>query len=126
MSNRLQIRRPLVWDLIDEWLTHASSSTDPFRLEPVEVEAIRVMLAFAEAANFPSLTLPEYGYTIQGDLDGWLRAAQQLAGTPAVRLTTRLLQGLRKAGSPALADESTPLGDGTTVALHEKEVKPWR
>jgi hypothetical protein len=77
-------RTPLVWDLIDDWLQSASNPEDPYGLEPEELDAVRIMLAYAEARGFPALTLTEYGYTIHGDMAGWLTAAQQLAGTPAI------------------------------------------
>ena len=86
-----QNRTPLGWDLIDEFLQSASNPDNPFPLEPTELEQVRVMLAYAEANNFPELTLTEYGYTIRGDMAGWITAAQLMAGTPAVPLTTRML-----------------------------------
>jgi hypothetical protein len=86
-----QNRTPLGWDLIDEFLQSASNPNNPFPLEPTELEQVRVMLAYAEANNFPDLTLTEYGYTIRGDMAGWITAAQLMAGTPAVQLATRML-----------------------------------
>jgi hypothetical protein len=86
-----QNRTPLGWDLIDEFLQSASNPNNPFPLEPTEMEQVRVMLAYAEANNFPELTLTEYGYTIRGDMAGWITAAQLMAGTPAVQLATRML-----------------------------------
>jgi len=91
-------RTPLVWDLIDDWLQSASNPEDPYGLEPAELDAIRVMLAYAEARGFPALVVD--GYTIHGDMAGWLTAAQQLAGTPAVLTATRLLHALDASGTP--------------------------
>jgi DNA-binding transcriptional ArsR family regulator len=107
-----QNRTPLVWDLVDDWLQRASNPEDPFHLEPTELEAIRVMLAYAEARNFPPLTLTEYGYTIHGDMAGWLTAAQQLAGTPAIALATRLLHALDASGTPHAPTHNTLLRNG--------------
>ena len=110
-------RTPLVWDLVDDWLQRASNPEDPFHLEPTELEAIRVMLAYAEARNFPPLTLTEYGYTIHGDMAGWLTAAQQLAGTPAIALATRLLHALDASGVPhAPTTHNTLLRNGDAGA----------
>ena len=85
-------RVELTWDTIDDWLQRASMPNDPLGLEPHEVEAIRVLLAYAEARRFPSLTLPAYGYTIQAGRDSWLAALPDIAGTPAVAMATRQLQ----------------------------------
>jgi hypothetical protein len=102
----------LVWDLVDDWLQRASNPEDPFHLEPTELEAIRVMLAYAEARNFPPLTLTEYGYTIHGDMASWLTAAQQLAGTPAIALATRMLHALDAGGVPHAPTHNTLLHNG--------------
>ena len=77
-------REPLVWNLLDEWFVRA--------FQPDDLQAIRVMLAYAEACNYPELTLPDYNYTIPNDLAGWLTAAKLMCGTPAVALTTELLR----------------------------------
>jgi len=105
-------RTPLVWDLVDDWLQRASNPEDPFHLEPTELEAIRVMLAYAEARNFPPLTLTEYGYTIHGDMASWLTAAEQLAGTPAIALATRMLHALDAGGVPHAPTHNTLLHNG--------------
>jgi DNA-binding transcriptional ArsR family regulator len=105
-------RTPLVWDLVDDWLQRASNPEDPFHLEPTELEAIRVMLAYAEARNFPPLTLTEYGYTIHGDMASWLTAAEQLAGTPAIALATRMLHALDAGGTPHAPTHNTLLHNG--------------
>jgi DNA-binding transcriptional ArsR family regulator len=105
-------RTPLVWDLIDDWLQSASNPEDPYGLEPEELDAVRIMLAYAEARGFPALTLTEYGYTIHGDMAGWLTAAQQLAGTPAVRTATRLLHALDASGTPHAPTHNTTLRNG--------------
>jgi hypothetical protein len=111
-----QNRTPLVWDLIDDFLQRASNPEDPFYLEPEELDAVRIMLAYAEARGFPALTLTEYGYTIHGDMAGWLTAAQQLAGTPAVALATRLLHALDASGTPHAPTHNTLLRNGNAGA----------
>jgi len=78
-----QNREPLVWNLLDGWFTRT--------LKPNDLEWVLVMLAYAEACNFPQLALPDYNYTIPDEMAGWLTAAQLMAGTPAVPLTTRML-----------------------------------
>jgi DNA-binding transcriptional ArsR family regulator len=98
-------RAELTWDTIDDWLQQVSMPHDPLGLEPHEVDALRVLLAFAEARGFPPLTIPEFGYTIRAGQEGWLNALPDIAGTPAVALATRLLQSLDAAGSP---DAPTP------------------
>jgi DNA-binding transcriptional ArsR family regulator len=98
-------RAELTWDTIDDWLQQVSMPHDPLGLEPHEVEAIRLLLAFAEARGFPPLTIPEFGYTIRAGQEGWLNALPDIAGTPAVAVATRLLQSLDAAGSP---DAPTP------------------
>jgi hypothetical protein len=77
-------REPLVWNLLDEWFVRA--------FQPDDLQAIRVMLAYAEAREYPELALPAYNYTIPNDLAGWLTAAKLMCGTPAVALTTELLR----------------------------------
>jgi hypothetical protein len=103
-------RTPLVWDLIDDWLQSASNPEDPYGLEPAELDAIRVMLAYAEARSFPSLVVD--GYTIHGDMAGWLTAAQQLAGTPAIARATRMLHTLDAGGVPHAPTHNTTLRNG--------------
>jgi len=76
-------REPLVWNLLDGWFTRTQ--------KPDDLERVLVMLAYAEACNFPELTLPDYNYTIPDDMAGWITAAKLMAGTPAVQLATRLL-----------------------------------
>jgi DNA-binding transcriptional ArsR family regulator len=100
-----QNRTPYTWDLIDDWLQSASNPEDPFRLEPEELDAVRIMLAYAEARGFPALVVD--GYTIHGDMAGWLRAAQQLAGTPAVLTATRMLHTLDAGGIPLAPTPTT-------------------
>jgi hypothetical protein len=110
-----QNSNPLVWELIDDWLQSASNPDDPFYLNLSEVEAVRVMLAHAEARNYPELVLTEYGYTIHGDMAGWLTAAKLMAGTPAVRLATRMLLALDVGGTPpAPTDNTTQHNAGDT------------
>jgi len=103
-------RTPLVWDLVDDWLQSASNPEDPYGLEPEELDAVRVMLAYAEARGFPSLEVD--GYRIHGDMAGWLTAAQQLAGTPAIALATRLLHALDAGGVPHAPTHNTLLRNG--------------
>ena len=93
-----QNRTPLVWGLVDDWLQRASNPEDPFPLEPEELDAVRLMLAYAEARGFPSLEVD--GYRIRGDMAGWIQAAKDLRGLPAVALATRLLQALDTVGTP--------------------------
>ena len=76
-------REPLVWNLLDGWFTRTQ--------KPDNLERVLVMLAYAEACNFPELALPDYNYTIPDDMAGWITAAQLMAGTPAVPLATRML-----------------------------------
>jgi len=104
-------RVELAWDTIDDWLQRASMPHDPLGLEPHELEALRVLLAFAEARGFPSLTLPEYGYTIQAGQKGWLNALPDIAGTPAVATATRLLQELDATGEPVAPAPTRTNGD---------------
>jgi DNA-binding transcriptional ArsR family regulator len=89
--NPLSERTVPTWDTIDDWLQQASMPHDPLGLEPHEVDALRVLLAFAEARNFPQLTIREFGYTIRAGKEGWLNALLDIAGTPAVALATRML-----------------------------------
>jgi DNA-binding transcriptional ArsR family regulator len=109
-----QNRTPYTWDLIDDWLQSASNPEDPYGLEPEELDAVRLMLAFAEARGFPSLEVD--GYTIHGDMAGWLTAAQQLAGTPAIALATRLLHALDTVGTPTAPTHNTLLRNGNAGA----------
>jgi len=104
-------RVELAWDTIDDWLQRASMPHDPLGLEPHELEALRVLLAYAEAQGFPSLTIPEYGYTIQAGQEGWLNALPDIAGTPAVATATRLLQELDATGSPVAPAPTRTNGD---------------
>ena len=109
-----QNRTPLVWGLVDDWLQRASNPEDPFPLEPTELEAIRVMLAYAEARGFPSLEVD--GYTIRGDMAGWIQAAKDLRGLPAVALATRLLHALDAGGTPHAPTHNTLLRNGDAGA----------
>jgi len=109
-----QNRTPLVWDLVDDWLQLASNPEDPYGLEPEELDAVRIMLAYAEARGFPALVVD--GYTIHGDMAGWLTAAQQLAGTPAIALATRLLHALDAGGVPHAPTHNTLLRNGDAGA----------
>jgi hypothetical protein len=112
-----QNSNPLVWDLIDDWLQSASNPDDPFHLKLSEAEAIRVMLAHAEARKFPELVLTEYNYTIHGDMAGWITAAKLMAGTPAVLLATRMLLTLDVGGTPLAPTDNTPLDNAGDTPL---------
>jgi DNA-binding transcriptional ArsR family regulator len=105
-----QNRTPLVWDLVADWLQSGSNPEDPFPLEPTELEAIRVMLAYAEARGFPSLEVD--GYTIRGDMAGWEQAAKDLRGLPAVARATRMLHALDASGTPHAPTHNTTLRNG--------------
>jgi hypothetical protein len=109
-----QNRTPLVWGLVDDWLQRASNPEDPFPLEPEELDAVRLMLAYAEARGFPSLEVD--GYRIRGDMAGWLTAAEQLAGTPAIALATRMLHALDAGGVPHAPTHNTLLRNGNAGA----------
>jgi hypothetical protein len=109
-----QNRTPYTWDLIDDWLQSASNPEDPYGLEPAELDAIRVMLAYAEARGFPSLEVD--GYRIRGDMAGWIQAAKDLRGLPAVALATRLLQALDTVGTPTAPTHNTTLRNGNAGA----------
>jgi hypothetical protein len=99
--------------LIDDWLQRASNPEDPFHLEPAELDAVRVMLAYAEARGFPSLEVD--GYRIRGDMAGWLTAAEQLAGTPAIARATRMLHALDASGTPHAPTHNTHFATATRV-----------
>ena len=72
------------------------------------------MLASAEARGFPALEVN--GYRIRGDMAGWLTAAGQLAGTPAIALATRLLHALDAGGTPHAPTHNTTLRNGKAGA----------
>jgi DNA-binding transcriptional ArsR family regulator len=103
-------REELTWDTVDDWLQQVD-------LEPHEVDALRVLLAFAEARGFPPLTIPEWNYTIRTGQAGWLNALPDIAGTPAVALATRLLQSLDAAGSPDAPTPTPTNGDAGLTPL---------
>jgi hypothetical protein len=89
----------LMWD---KWLDRVRS------LNRRDYRRVSVMLAYAEAQNFPELVLTEYDYTIRGDMDGWLTAAKLFAGTPAIVLATEKLIKQSANGNP-LAPTTAPL-----------------
>jgi len=101
-TNRTPFESCIPDDLLQAWL--------PQGLAPADANALQVMLAYAEARGFPALEVD--GYRIHGDLAGWLTAAAQLAGTPAVLTATRLLHALDGAGDPATPTHNTTLRNG--------------
>jgi DNA-binding transcriptional ArsR family regulator len=93
-------------DLLQAWLPQGIADAD--------LDAVQVMLAYAEARGFPALVVD--GYTIHGDMAGWLTAAGQLAGKPAVRTATRLLHALDASGTPHAPTHNTTLRNGDAGA----------
>jgi DNA-binding transcriptional ArsR family regulator len=101
-QNRTPFESCIPADLLQAWLPQGIADAD--------LDAVQVMLAFAEARGFPALVVD--GYTIHGDLAGWLTAAGQLAGKPAVRTATRLLHALDTVGTPTAPTHNTLLRNG--------------
>jgi DNA-binding transcriptional ArsR family regulator len=101
-ANRTPFESCIPDDLLQAWLPQGIADAD--------LDAVQVMLAFAEARGFPALVVD--GYTIHGDLAGWLTAAGQLAGKPAVRTATRLLHALDAGGVPHAPTHNTLLRNG--------------
>jgi DNA-binding transcriptional ArsR family regulator len=101
-QNRTPLESCIPADLLQAWLPQGIADAD--------LDAVQVMLAFAEARGFPALVVD--GYTIHGDLAGWLTAAGQLAGKPAVRTATRLLHALDAGGTPHALAHNTRLRNG--------------
>jgi DNA-binding transcriptional ArsR family regulator len=99
-----QNRTPYAWDFVDDWLQGAPIRT------PADADAVLLMLAYAEARGFPALEVD--GYRIRGDMAGWLTAAQQLAGTPAIAQATRMLHTLDASGTPHAPTHNTLLRNG--------------
>jgi DNA-binding transcriptional ArsR family regulator len=99
-----QNRTPYAWDFVDDWLQGAPIRT------PADADAVLLMLAYAEARGFPALEVD--GYRIRGDMAGWLTAAQQLAGTPAIAQATRMLHTLDASGTPHAPTTHTTLRNG--------------
>jgi hypothetical protein len=106
-QNRTPFESCIPADLLQAWLPQGIADAD--------LDAVRLMLAYAEARGFPALVVD--GYTIRGDMAGWLTAAQQLAGMPAIALATRLLQALDTVGTPtAPTTHNTLLRNGDAGA----------
>jgi hypothetical protein len=105
-ANRTPLESCIPADLLQAWLPQGIADAD--------LDAVRLMMAFAEARGFPSLEVD--GYRIHGDLAGWLTAAGQLAGTPAVRTATRLLHALDAGGVPHAPTHNTLLRNGDAGA----------
>jgi DNA-binding transcriptional ArsR family regulator len=101
-QNRTPLESCIPADLLQAWLPQGIADAD--------LDAVQVMLAYAEARGFPALVVD--GYTIHGDLAGWLTAAGQLAGTPAIALATRLLHALDAGGTPHAPTHNTTLRNG--------------
>jgi DNA-binding transcriptional ArsR family regulator len=101
-ANRTPFESCIPADLLQAWLPQGIADAD--------LDAVQVMLAFAEARGFPALVVD--GYTIHGDLAGWLTAAGQLAGKPAVRTATRMLHALDAGGVPHAPTHNTLLRNG--------------
>jgi DNA-binding transcriptional ArsR family regulator len=101
-QNRTPLESCIPADLLQAWLPQGIADAD--------LDAVQVMLAYAEARGFPALVVD--GYTIHGDLAGWLTAAGQLAGTPAIALATRLLHALDAGGTPHAPTHNTLLRNG--------------
>jgi DNA-binding transcriptional ArsR family regulator len=105
-ANRTPFESCIPADLLQAWLPQGIADAD--------LDAVQVMLAYAEARGFPALVVD--GYTIHGDLAGWLTAAGQLAGKPAVRTATRLLHALDAGGVPHAPTHNTLLRNGDAGA----------
>jgi len=105
-QNRTPLESCIPADLLQAWLPQGIADAD--------LDAVQVMLAYAEARGFPALVVD--GYTIHGDLAGWLTAAGQLAGKPAVRTATRLLHALDAGGTPHAPTHNTTLRNGNAGA----------
>jgi DNA-binding transcriptional ArsR family regulator len=105
-QNRTPLESCIPADLLQAWLPQGIADAD--------LDAVQVMLAYAEARGFPALVVD--GYTIHGDLAGWLTAAGQLAGKPAVRTATRLLHALDADGTPHAPTHNTLLRNGDAGA----------
>jgi DNA-binding transcriptional ArsR family regulator len=105
-QNRTPLESCIPADLLQAWLPQGIADAD--------LDAVQVMLAYAEARGFPALVVD--GYRIHGDLAGWLTAAGQLAGKPAVRTATRLLHALDAGGTPHAPTHNTLLRNGNAGA----------
>jgi DNA-binding transcriptional ArsR family regulator len=101
-QNRTPLESCIPADLLQAWLPQGIADAD--------LDAVQVMLAYAEARGFPALVVD--GYTIHGDLAGWLTAAGQLAGTPAIARATRMLHTLDAGGVPHAPTHNTLLRNG--------------
>ncbi len=107
-------------DALELWLQQASRPDDPFRLEPDEVDAVRLLWRVAQSRGFPPLTLPTYNFVIGEGEQAWLEACQQMAGTPAVQLALEQLQQRpNRATQPSLFNNDSDANSGTARASDE-------
>jgi len=108
-QNRTPLESCIPADLLQAWLPQGIADAD--------LDAVQVMLAYAEARGFPPLTIPERNYTIGEGVEGWLNALPDIARSPAVAVATRLLQSLDAAGEPAAPTPTFTNGDAGLTPL---------
>jgi len=89
-------------------------------LNPCHYYRVCVMLTQAEARNFPELAIPEYNYTIRGDMESWLTAAEVFFSSPVVVWIIQKLIELDANGNPlAPTNNIRPRFAGfTTTEIH--------
>jgi hypothetical protein len=75
------------------------------------------MLAHAEARNFPEITIPEYGYTIRGDMESWLNTAKLFFCTPVIVLAIQKLMELDAGGNPLAPTDNTTHSNGGSIPV---------
>ena len=106
-------RAHVMWRMWDKWHDRVRN------LNSRDYRRVSVMLAYAEAQNFPELVLTEYDYTIRGDMDSWLTAAKLFAGTPAIVLATEKLIEQSANGNPLAPTPPRQCFDAfTTTEIH--------